>query len=297
MNGIINVNKDVDMTSHDVVAILRKSFNIKKVGHTGTLDPMVGGVLPICLGKATRVSEYIQNQGKEYIGELEFGIKTDSLDFTGNILAKGEIPKIDEYMFRLIQDEFTGDIEQIPPMYSALKVNGQKLVDLARQGKVIERKSRKVTIYSFDVLKKTDKGFIFKVACSKGTYIRSLIDDIGKRFGTYAYMKKLKRIRVGAFRIEDSIDIKDLRKLSLGEATEYIMPIDRCLYDLKSLKLDSSYFKPLIHGQKLRLSLEALEEYTQQDFKVYAGSTFIGLGEIVEDEGLKLKMKKVLIWR
>ena len=295
MNGIINVNKDVNMTSHDVVAILRKAFKIKKVGHTGTLDPMVGGVLPICFGKATRISEYIQNQGKEYIGELEFGIKTDTLDFTGNILARGEIPKIDDQMYRIIQKEFTGEIEQTPPMYSALKVNGKKLVDLARQGKEIERKARRVNIYKFEVLEKTDKGFTFLVACSKGTYIRSLIDDIGKRFGTYACMKKLRRTRVGAFKIEDSIDIEALRRLSLEEASKYIIPIDSCLYNLKSLKLDSSYYEPLINGQKIGLKFGLLEPYIGLDFMVHAGGSFIGLGEIVEDGGLKLKMKKVLI--
>ena len=206
MDGIINILKPPGMTSHDVVNFIRKQLGIKRIGHTGTLDPGAVGVLVICIGKATKVTELITNQDKQYRAEIKFGIKTNTYDGYGNIIEKNEV-KLDKQKLMHVIKNFIGDIEQIPPMYSAIKIKGKKLYEFARQGIEVKRKPRKINIKSIDIIsiEETDNTAIIDINCSKGTYIRTLCSDIGDAYGCGAYMSFLLRTKNGDFNINDSI--------------------------------------------------------------------------------------------
>ena len=193
VDGVVNFFKPAGMTSHDAVYFFRKLLGIKKIGHTGTLDPMASGVLPVCIGKGTRIAEYLTDTRKEYIGELTLGSKTDTLDSTGTVLDSSEIT-VDESNINLAFNNYKGKIHQIPPMYSARKVEGKKLYDLARQGLVMERQSREIEIYEMEILRILEnQRIIFRTMCSKGTYIRTICDDIGDALGTFGHMSFLMR--------------------------------------------------------------------------------------------------------
>lgn len=214
IDGVIPINKSAGMTSHDVVAKLRKILHTKKVGHTGTLDPQVTGVLPICIGKATRLSDYIMEMPKIYKCQMVLGIATSTQDFTGEVLENNVVDCRDEEKIISICKSFIGEIEQIPPMYSAVKIDGKKLYELAREGIEIERNSRKVTIYDLKInqinIDNEYPEISFTVKCSKGTYIRTLCVDIGKAIGYPAYMSKLIRLESGSFNINKSFTIEDV---------------------------------------------------------------------------------------
>ena len=204
MDGIINVYKEAGFTSHDVVAKLRGICRQKKIGHTGTLDPQATGVLPVCLGSATRACEMLTDRTKEYVAELLLGQITDTQDTTGTVLEEREVT-VNEEQVREAVNSFVGGYDQIPPMYSALKVNGKKLYELAREGKEVERKARHVDLPAIDILSIDLPVVKFRVECSKGTYIRSLCADIGEKLGCGGTMKSLVRARVGEFRLADEI--------------------------------------------------------------------------------------------
>ncbi len=227
MNGIINVYKEQGFTSHDVVAKLRGILRIKKIGHTGTLDPDAVGVLPVCVGKATKVCDLLTNQDKTYTATVKLGITTDTYDMSGKIVTESK-PMISEEAVRSALKEFTGEIMQIPPMYSAIKVNGKKLYELARQGKVIERKPRAVTIHAINLLEydSEEDEFVIEVTCSKGTYIRSLCHDIGEKLGCGAAMKSLVRNRVGNFRMENAFTLSQIETAAENENWDILLPID-----------------------------------------------------------------------
>ena len=208
--GILVVNKSKDMTSHDVVSILRRKLKIKRIGHTGTLDPMATGVLPICIGNATRISEYIMEQGKSYIASLKFGYSTTTYDSTGDVVDKSDKVSFTDSEILEVIDKYIGNIKQTPPIYSAIKVDGKKLYEYAREGKSVEIKSRNVDIYDIKLLENSGENIKIYVKCSKGTYIRSLIHDIGISLGTFAHMTDLIRTSVGKFDIEDSYDIDSI---------------------------------------------------------------------------------------
>ena len=220
LNGVIPVHKDPGMTSHDVVARLRRILKTKQVGHTGTLDPEVSGVLPICVGQATRISEYIMEMPKEYRGQMVLGIATTTEDFTGETIETKQVEKLSVADVQNGIHSFIGEIEQIPPMYSSVKIQGKRLYELAREGKVIERKPRKVTIYDLKLinvdLDKTNPTIDFQVTCSKGTYVRTLCVDIGKKLGYPAHMSKLIRTSSGAFKIDQSYTISEIETASLS---------------------------------------------------------------------------------
>ena len=221
MDGIINVYKEPGFTSHDVVAKLRGILHMKKIGHTGTLDPDAQGVLPVCLGKATKLCGMITDWGKTYEAVMLLGKTTDTQDISGSVLSVSEV-NADERKIIDVIISFVGGYEQVPPMYSALKHNGKKLYELARQGIEVERKSRHVDIGFIKInemnLNDDEKTVTFTVACSKGTYIRTLIDDIGKKLGCGACMLSLKRTRVGQFEIDDSITLNQISALLLKGA-------------------------------------------------------------------------------
>ena len=219
LKGILNVNKEKGISSARVVSLVRRAFDMKKVGHTGTLDLEASGVLPIVIGKATRVSDYMMTKDKVYETELILGAKTDTLDAAGKLIAKSQ-KVIYEDQFLEVMNTFRGEIEQIPPMYSALKVNGKKLYDLAREGVEIERKKRKVNIYDIDLLDFAFPKARIRITCSKGTYIRTLVDDIGEKLGTFAYVDELIRIRVGDLDIKDAIKSEDLLSMAKKDLLE-----------------------------------------------------------------------------
>ena len=216
INGIININKPAGMTSHDVVYRLRKLFGIKKIGHTGTLDPDATGVLPMCIGKATRTSDMLTATDKRYTAEVTLGAATDTQDSSGKVIKSADVKDFGITEAKILDtlNEFVGEISQTPPMYSAIKVNGKKLYELAREGKEVERKPRIVTVYSIEPLgfDLENNKFTIDVSCSKGTYIRTLCNDIGEKLGCFAHMSSLKRTASGRFTIDDSYTLEEVER-------------------------------------------------------------------------------------
>ena len=216
MDGIVLINKEKGISSFGVVSKIRKIFNIKKVGHCGTLDPDATGVLPIMIGNATKISKYLVEHDKEYVAILKIGVKTDSADGEGNIIAEDNflLKRENEEEYKTLIGGMVGKHKQIPPMYSAIKVNGKKLYEYARAGQEVERAEREIEIYNISVenIDFENNEIKFRVACSKGTYIRSLCEDIAKKLDTVGYMEELKRLKVGKFEIKDSIEIEELER-------------------------------------------------------------------------------------
>lgn len=226
--GIINVNKPEEWTSHDCVAVMRKVMGIKKIGHTGTLDPMATGVLPICIGAATRIMEYLDLDFKTYRCEMELGLESDTLDIWGTITSRAEKVSVSEAQVRQAFAAFSGRVSQIPPKFSALKVDGKKLYQYARAGEEVEIKPREIFIQDLTLLKMDldNRKIIWQITCSKGTYIRSICRDVGRILGCGAVMSALKRISNGVFSIERAVDIRDIRKMNREEAETLLLPID-----------------------------------------------------------------------
>jgi tRNA pseudouridine55 synthase len=256
MDGILVIEKASGMTSHDVVAKVRRLLKMKRVGHTGTLDPAVTGVLPVCLGKGTRMVEYLQELPKEYEAELTIGTSTDTEDQTGNVVEQKEVSSLAAEHILQVLASFVGEIEQIPPMYSAVKVDGRRLYQLAREGKEVERKPRAVTIYGIEIISADVDGpqptVRFRVRCSKGTYIRTLCVDIGKALGYPAHMSHLVRTATGPFRREDAITLEELEQAIRDERIEsLILPIERAVEHLPKVILLSSDPKDVLNGKTL----------------------------------------------
>lgn len=300
MNGVINIFKPKGMTSHDVVAILRRKLKIKRIGHTGTLDPMATGVLPICIGKATRISEYLLNLDKEYIGELTLGFETDTQDSLGKVINCSN-KTVDKNEITDIMLGYKGKMKQLPPMYSALKHKGKKLYELAREGKTVERKSRDINIYNLEILKiQENKKIIFKVKCSRGTYIRTLCNDIGQDLGTFGHMSYLIRISTGAFKIEDSYGLDYIESLNIEDINNLLIPMDEALHHIEKIEIKDEYYSRLINGARILFNESILKkniEYKkEQTYRVYCKNEFIGMGKIIDKESkLIIKMNKVLI--
>ena len=286
MNGIIIVNKPKGCTSHDVVYKIKKIFN-EKVGHTGTLDPMAEGVLPILIGKGTLLSKYLINHNKKYIVNLQLGTKTDTADSEGKIIEEQQVNAklLNKENIENILKSFIGKQEQIPPIYSAIKVNGKKLYEYARKGQEVEVKPRKIEIYDIKLIKYSiqEKTIEFEVYCGKGTYIRSLCEDISKKFETVGYMKNLKRIQVGDFKIEDSITVEDLEK-NINDnqfINNKIISIEKMFEKKNSIVLDEKKLQLFLNGVKLT------QKYPDDIYKIYnKNSNFIGIG-IIENQLLK----------
>lgn len=255
MNGIIIVNKEKGFTSHDVVAKLRGILHFKKIGHTGTLDPDATGVLPVCVGKATKVCSLLTEKDKTYVAEVKLGVTTNTLDLTGEVLSLSPV-SVTEEQLGMVLKEFSGEIEQVPPMYSAVKVNGKRLYELARQGKEVERQARKVVIHDLTLkeaaLQRNE--FTIEVTCSKGTYIRSLCHDIGERLGCGAAMKSLVRTRVGKYRLMDAMTLAEIEervKTSPASAGDLLMPVDSAFSQYGSCHVSEKGMKFLQNGNKV----------------------------------------------
>lgn len=292
--GILIVNKDKGFTSHDVVSILRKKLNFKKIGHTGTLDPMATGVLPICISNATRISEYIMNQGKSYVAEFRFGELRDTYDITGEVIKTSENINFSKEEIREVLNNFMGEIDQIPPIYSAIKVDGKKLYQYARENKDVKITSRKVKIYRLELLDYSNGIVKIEVECSKGTYIRSLIHDIGIKLNSYATMTSLVRTRVGNFKLEDSINIDNIQKMTSYDLQKNFVDIEDALFNLPKITIKDELFDRLRNGQ--RININSIEDINgdivqYKDICVIVQGIFLGIGKIKEDI---LKMEKVL---
>ncbi len=236
--GIIIINKPKGGSSHRCVGAVRKAMNMKKVGHTGTLDPEASGVLPILIGTATRAAEFLTAEDKRYRATLLLGTRTDTLDMAGTVLEVNPVC-VTENDVRAAIESFVGDISQIPPMYSAIQVNGQRLYHLARQGIDIEREARNVTVFSIDIQEISLPYVTIDVHCSKGTYIRTLASDIGDKLGCGGCISELCRTASGIYRIEDAITPEDLLKLAEeGRAEEVIIPVDTAFSEYGAIRLD-----------------------------------------------------------
>lgn len=297
MNGTINIFKPRGITSHGVVYNVRKILGIKKIGHTGTLDPNATGVLPLCIGKGTRISEYLLDVDKEYIGELTLGIATDTQDIYGKIIDYST-KKVSEADIRSAFNRFVGEIEQVPPMYSALKKGGKKLYELAREGIVVERPPRKVKIYDLKIYNIIDnKKIVFYVKCSRGTYIRTLCHDIGELLGTYGYMSYLIRTGVGNFNIKDSYSIDYIKSLNRSELESIICPIDRSISHMGALFVENRFYNNLINGNILPMENNIIDSYQiNSPIRIYCKDTFVGIGRIIiKNRVPNIKMDKVLV--
>lgn len=298
MNGIIVINKPTDFTSFDVVAVVRKITKQKKLGHTGTLDPNATGVLPILLGNATKAQDVIFNHDKSYIAEFKLGLTTDTLDIWGKITSENptNIAKTD---IEKIIPNFTGEISQIPPMYSAIKINGQRLYDLARNGVEVERKSRNITIYrlllrSFNEQTQTGK---IEVDCSKGTYIRTLIDDIGKALGTGAVMTSLCRTSACGYGLESSITLEQAKELAeSGKLESYIKPTETLFSELGYVKVTEAQSTRFSNGGALDIERTPLKKMKFEDNQIFRilnpENKFLGLG-LAEKTSNQIKIYKL----
>ena len=248
-NGILNINKPEGWTSQDVVAKLRGRLHIRRVGHTGTLDPMATGVLPVCFGKATRIIEYYDDDFKTYEAEMKLGMVTDTLDSTGTVLETKPVDVSEEDVIQAI-DSFRGWITQIPPKYSALKVNGKPLYKYAREGAEVEIKSRKIYVADIQPVEVNlgENRILFRVTCSKGTYIRTICDDIGKKLGCGGTMTALQRTQSGCFRVEDARTLPEILEMTDEELERCVIPMDETLVHLGRIELKSMESVPFYYN-------------------------------------------------
>ena len=254
MNGIILVDKPKGFTSHDVVAKLRGILHERRIGHSGTLDPMATGLLVVFIGRATRAVEFAESHEKEYIAGLRPGIVTDTQDITGQVLKTCD-KEITLAELSAVLPEFSGEIMQLPPMYSAIKVQGQKLYDLARSGVEIERKSRAVIIKELEILGEEAGDYTLRVVCSKGTYIRTLVHDIGQRLGSGAALSSLRRTVAGNFSIADAHTIDEIRELAeKGELDKILLPVHTLFAEYPSVKLSEHQLKKCLCGNSFETS-------------------------------------------
>ena len=293
-DGIINVNKPAGWTSQDVCTKLRHVLHIKKIGHTGTLDPMATGVLPVCVGKATRIIEYYDRDPKSYHASMKLGIRTDTLDITGKILETSGYEEVSEKAVREAFKAYTGNVRQIPPKYSALKINGKRAYDLAREGKDFEIKPREIIIYDNEVTRiDLERGEIeFDVTCSKGTYIRTICDDIGNDLGCGAVMTALTRTASGFFRIEDSYTVEEIMEAEdpLGKM---LIPADITLEKLGKITLNDNRITAFLNGNSSWGNGFRITQPSSFDvlYRVYGNNAFLGVGAV---ENGSLVPKKVI---
>ena len=276
MNGIILIDKPKEYTSHDVVSIIKR-ISKEKVGHTGTLDPNATGVLPLLIGKATGISKYLINHDKTYIATLKLGFKTDTADIEGNIIEEKEVPELSEEVVIKSLNSMIGKQIQVPPMYSAIKVNGKKLYEYARQGKTVEIKGRDIEIYNMKLLELKEAEVIFEISCSKGTYIRTVCENVSEKLGTVGYMKELRRIKVGEFNIKDSIGIEEVKN-NENLLEEKIITIEKFFENKEKIELNDKELQLFLNGVMLtKQNVEGL-------YRIYNNDKFIGLGIIINNK-------------
>jgi tRNA pseudouridine55 synthase len=284
MIGILNILKPTGMTSHDVVSNVRKILNIKKVGHAGTLDPNVAGVLVICVGKATKFSEYLMSGDKEYVCELILGQSTDTQDSYGMVTDTSDKVSVRREELNEVLKKFTGEQIQIPPAYSAVKLHGKKLYEYARQNIQVEKQGRPINIKSIELLKFDGNKALLKVRCSKGTYIRTLCNDIGKSLGTFGHMGILIRTESKGLHIKNSVTLERLKYLNdNNKLDECLIPVES-IYKLDKINVKSKYYDRLTAGNEV----EARINTDSDKFYVYCRNSLIGIGKKVKDNTIKI---------
>lgn len=278
MDGIIIINKEKNWTSNDVVQKIKGKFH-EKVGHTGTLDPLATGVIPVLIGKGTLLSKYLVNHDKEYIATIKLGEKTSTGDLEGDVIEKQNVDDfiLEENFVNSKLKKFVGIITQTPPIYSAIKVNGKKLYEYARKGQNIEIPKRNIEIYNIELISISKKEYEirYKVHCSKGTYIRTLCEDIAKELGTVGFMKELQRVKVGDFSIDNSLKISEID--SNEKLEKNFISIEKFFYNKESIELDDIDLKKFLNGVKIHLSKP------NNVYRIYFQDRFVGIGEVVNN--------------
>ena len=290
-SGIINVYKEAGYTSFDVVARLRGILKVKKIGHTGTLDPDATGVLPVCVGKATKVCDMLTDKDKVYECVMKLGVETDTYDMSGRILERTSVTATEAEIVNAI-NSFVGDIMQVPPMYSALKVNGKKLYELAREGKEVERKARPVSIFSIDILEINVPEVSIRIHCSKGTYIRSLCHDVGAKLGCGCAMKSLVRTRVSMFDISDARTLDEIECIAKnGNIKGILLPLDQVFEDMRTVFVvpTEEAIKLAVNGGKISEGLvfaESISEFNEgEKYRIYLpDNRFLGVYSYQESQ-------------
>ena len=302
VSGVLLIDKPQGMTSQQVVSkvkYLLKSdvHDSKKAGHTGTLDPMATGLLPICLGEATKFSHYQLDAVKSYQAIIKLGEQTDTGDAEGQIITTSPVPNVTQAMLQSVTEQFLGEIMQVPPMYSALKKDGKKLYELAREGIEVERAARPLTIYELSLTPLSDQQLQLTVTCSKGTYVRVLAEDIAKALGTLGHLTALRRIRTGDFEIANAITLADFAALDVAARFDKLLAVDACVHSLPSLVLDDSQSKRIRQGQRLNVKATMLTQQlnltANQTFRLFDDhQQFLGTG-LLEPNGRLQPMKLV----
>ena len=260
-DGILNICKPTGWTSHDVVGRLRRVLGFQKIGHAGTLDPAATGVLPVLLGKGTRISDYLMSWDKEYEGILRLGQETDTQDATGAVIRESSSANVTENMICAVMGRFQGVIQQVPPMFSAVKVKGQPLYKAARAGQVVERQPRSVTIHRLDILKIYEQDVSFRVVCSKGTYVRTLCADIGQQLGVGGHLLSLQRVRVGPLHISHAVSPQDIEpRMNPSHGTHSFLSLDEALHSMPVVIVDSSVVSRVLNGCAIPFSSVTLQE-------------------------------------
>ena len=290
MNGIINVLKPPGMTSHHVVSFLRRLTQIRRIGHTGTLDPGAAGVLPACIGKATRVSEFVLQMDKVYRAELTLGKATDTEDVSGTVVAEKEIPHFNERDVKRVLESFLGPGTQVPPMYSAVKIGGKKLYQLARKGESIDRPARDIHIYSMQLLHFTEQKITFDVTCSRGTYVRTLCREIAEKLGTVGHMSFLLRTAVGSFSLQDSYTLEELQALAKEETlSNVLLPPDAALGHIPPVQVTAEQAQRVKNGGSVMLDSASIP--AESLVRIYDSKQhFLAVGRIKQGQ---LKPEKV----
>lgn len=288
-NGVIIVNKEEGFSSFAVVNKVRRLLGAEKAGHTGTLDPMATGVLPVLVGRAVKASEFMLTQDKHYVATMLLGITTDTEDITGNILTESNLTPSEAEVLAAV-NSMLGESMQIPPMYSAIKVNGKKLYLLARQGESIEREARKINIYSIEAKKINDKEYLLDIKCSKGTYIRTICKDIGEKLGTGAVMKTLMRASASGFSINEAHTLAELEALSAEELEKAIYPTEYIFKDLPRVTLSPFFARLARCGVEIYLKKIGFSGAVGERVTLFDKKGFFALGEIREfNDGLAIK--------
>ena len=259
MDGVLIIDKPAGMTSHDVVNRVRKILKTKKVGHTGTLDPFATGVLVMLVGKATRLAQFVDKAAKEYVAEIRFGFATDTGDLTGTPIGNEETPQLSRAAIERVLPKFRGEIEQVPPMYSAKKVGGKKLYELARKGETVERKPFLAKVHELQLLSSGEKTIRILVACSAGTYIRTLAEDIGKELGTGAHLTSLRRTAAGQFDLNEAIALEGLERSETP--SDALLPIEHLISHLPKFELSLERIETTRNGLSTRVDRDGLQDH------------------------------------
>lgn len=288
-DGVVIIDKDGGLTSQAVVSRVKRLFGATKAGHTGTLDPMATGVLPVLVGRGVKASEFMLTSDKHYIATLLLGVTTDTEDVTGEVLTESDIIPTEEEVLAAISS-FVGPYMQTPPMYSALKIGGKKLCDLARDGITVEREPREVHIYSIEAKKLSEREYTLDVKCSKGTYIRTLCADIGQKLGVGGVMKALRRATASGFTLEDAHTLEEIEKMSAGEREALILPTEKIFEKYPEVVLPAFFARLARCGLEIYLKKIKKEASVGEIFRLKDENGFFAVGEVREfDEGLAIK--------